>query len=76
MQEELDRFLTKLHKGETSLLFSSGDLANMGLFSTVPQKVDTINFDQLIYPCIKEGVRLSDVKHYPFKDNDLDSLIQ
>ena len=74
LHEQLECFLAELHKAESSLLFNSGYVANMGLFSAVPQKGDTVIFDELIHACIKDGVRLSNAKHYSFKHNDLDSL--
>ncbi len=74
MHEELEFFLAVVHKGEACLLFNSGYVANMGLFSSVPQKGDTVIFDELIHTCIKDGVRLSNAKHFSFKHNDLESL--
>ena len=74
MHEELEVFLSLFHKGEASLLFNSGYVANMGLFSTIPQKGDTVIYDEFIHTCIKDGVRLSNAKHFSFKHNDLESL--
>ena len=74
MHEELEYFLANVHKGEASLLFNSGYVANMGLLSTIPLKGDTVIYDELIHTCIKDGVRLSNAKYYSFKHNDLESL--
>ncbi len=72
--EHLEIFLAKVHQGESALLMNSGYVANLSVFSTIPQKGDTVIYDELIHACIKDGVRLSHANHYSFKHNDLTSL--
>lgn len=72
--EELEVFLAQVHGGESSLIMNSGYVANLSVFSTIPQKGDTVIYDELIHACIKDGVRLSHANHYSFKHNDLASL--
>lgn len=72
--EGLESFLAKYHQSESALVFNSGYNANVGLFSAVPQKGDTILYDELIHASIKEGIRLSYAKAYSFKHNNLEDL--
>jgi 8-amino-7-oxononanoate synthase len=72
--ERLECFLAEFHQSESALVFNSGYNANVGLFSAVPQKGDTIFYDELIHASIKEGMRLSYAKTYSFKHNDIINL--
>ena len=72
--EHLESFLAKFHQCESALVFNSGYNANVGFFSSVPQKGDTILCDELIHASIKEGMRLSYAKSYSFKHNDVEDL--
>lgn len=72
--ESLELYLTRFHKSESALLFNSGYNANVGFFSAVPQKGDTIIYDELIHASIKDGMRLSFAKCFSFKHNDLIDL--
>ncbi|GAA5038207.1 8-amino-7-oxononanoate synthase [Marivirga lumbricoides] len=74
--ESLEKYLADYFKAESTLLFNSGYLANLGLLSSVPQKGDTILFDELSHMCIKEGVRLSRANYFNFKHNSLENLEQ
>ncbi|ASU34716.1 8-amino-7-oxononanoate synthase [Mucilaginibacter xinganensis] len=72
--EETERFISALHNSEAGLLFNSGYDANLGLFSSLPQRGDTIILDELAHASIIDGARLSFANRYTFKHNDLDSL--
>lgn len=72
--EDLERSIATLHKCEAGLIFNSGYDANIGLFSSLPQRSDTIITDELIHASIIDGVRLSHANRYTFKHNDLSSL--
>lgn len=72
--EEMEAFLANFHQSEAALIFNSGYNANVGFFSAVPQKGDTIFYDDLIHASIKDGMRLSFAKSYSFKHNDLNDL--
>lgn len=72
--EEMEAFLANFHQSEAALIFNSGYNANVGFFSAVPQKGDTIFHDELIHASIKDGMRLSFAKSYSFKHNDLNDL--
>lgn len=72
--EALEQQIAGYHHAEAGLLFNSGYDANIGLFSSVPQKGDTIIHDELIHASIIDGARLSHANRYTFRHNDLDSL--
>lgn len=72
--ELLETQLATFHQAETALLFNSGYVANLGFFSAIPQRGDTIFYDESSHASIKEGIRLSLAKAYSFKHNSLDDL--
>ncbi len=59
---------------ESALLLNSGYMANIALLSSVPNRRDTIIYDQACHASIKDGIRLSQARHTPFKHNDLNDL--
>ncbi len=70
----LEPLLATFYKSETALVFNSGYDANMGFFSSVPQRGDFIFYDELIHASIREGIRMSHAKAYHFSHNDLENL--
>ncbi len=72
--EDLEAELANLYGFKSGLLFNSGYDANLGLFSSVLQRGDTIITDELIHASIIDGARLSYANRYSFKHNDLNSL--
>jgi len=72
--EDLEREIASCHNSPAGLLFNSGYDANIGLFSCIAQRGDTIITDELIHASIIDGARLSHANRYTFKHNDLDSL--
>ena len=72
--ESCEAYLASLSGFEAATLFNSGYMANLGFFSAVPRKGDTILYDELAHACIKDGCRLSLAKRLSFKHNDLDDL--
>ncbi|RWX00217.1 aminotransferase class I/II-fold pyridoxal phosphate-dependent enzyme [Flavobacterium cerinum] len=67
-------FISQFHKADSTLVFNSGYDANVGLFSSVPQKGDIILYDEYIHASIRDGIRLSNAKAYKFSHNDVDDL--
>ncbi len=74
--ETLEAEIADWHKSEAALLYNSGYDANLGLFSSLPQRGDTIILDELAHASIIDGARLSNANRYSFKHNDLESLEQ
>ncbi|MDX2195008.1 MAG: pyridoxal phosphate-dependent aminotransferase family protein [Cytophagales bacterium] len=72
--QKLEQYLADFFQAPSALLFNSGYAANMGVFSSIPQKGDTVLYDELCHACIKDGIRLSFADRYPFRHNDLDDL--
>ncbi|HTA26440.1 MAG TPA: 8-amino-7-oxononanoate synthase [Bacteroidia bacterium] len=72
--EELEIFLAKFHNAQTALLFNSGYDANMGLFSSISKKGDTIIYDELVHASIHDGMKLSKADTFSFRHNDLTHL--
>lgn len=71
---QLEEFLAKIHQSTDALLFNSGYSANLAVLSTLPQKGDTIIYDELSHACIKDGARLSFADRFTFKHNDIEDL--
>lgn len=72
--ENVESFLATHFKSEAALVFNSGYDANLGLFSAVPQKGDTIIYDELVHASVRDGIRLSFAKAFSFNHNDLADL--
>jgi len=72
--ETCEGFLATFFQVEAALVFNSGYDANIGLFSSVPQKGNTVIYDALIHASIRDGIRLSHAKSYSFAHNDLYDL--
>jgi 8-amino-7-oxononanoate synthase len=72
--EEAENQIALFHHGQKALIFNSGYDANLGILSSVPQKMDLVLFDELIHASIYDGIRLSHATHYKFKHNDVDAL--
>lgn len=72
--QKLESEIAFFHNSESALIFNSGYDANVGLFSSLPQRGDTIILDEFIHASIIDGARLSYANRYTFKHNDLESL--
>ncbi|PKV62979.1 8-amino-7-oxononanoate synthase [Pontibacter ramchanderi] len=74
--EELEGIIASYHKGEAALLFNSGYTANVGLLSALPQRGDTVFYDEASHASMKDGLRLSFAKTYAFRHNSVADLRQ
>ncbi len=74
--EITENFLAEFFHAEAALVFNSGYDANLGLFSSVPQRGDTVLYDELIHASVRDGIRLSHAKSFSFRHNDLADLEQ
>jgi len=72
--QEAENLIAKFHLSESALIFNSGYDANVGFFSSVPQKGDLILYDELCHASIRDGIQLSNAKAYKFKHNDFEDL--
>lgn len=62
------------NQSEAALIFNSGYDANVGFFSSVPQRTDVILYDELCHASIRDGIQMSHAKSYKFQHNDFDDL--
>lgn len=72
--EAVENKLSQIFQTPATLLFNSGYTANLAVLSALPQKDDTIIYDELAHASIKDGARLSLAKRYSFKHNNVDDL--
>ncbi len=73
---QLEDFLTRHHGSESALIFNSGYDANIGFFSSVPQRGDIVLYDELAHASIRDGIQMGHAKSYKFTHNDLQDLEQ
>jgi 8-amino-7-oxononanoate synthase len=74
LYSETEQRIADFHAVESALLFNSGYDANIGFFSSLPQKGDCILYDELIHASIRDGIQLSNAVAYKFKHNDEEDL--
>lgn len=74
LYSEAETFIAKFHQSESALIFNSGYDANVGFFSSVPQRSDVILYDELSHASIRDGIQLSNAKSYKFEHNDFEAL--
>ncbi|SNC66247.1 8-amino-7-oxononanoate synthase [Hymenobacter gelipurpurascens] len=72
--EALEAHLAAFHRAEAALLFNSGYAANLGFFSAVPRRGDTILYDEASHASVKDGIRSSFATAWSFQHNDLQDL--
>ncbi len=74
LAEKVEAKLAKIFHAQRTLLFNSGYTANLAVLSSLPQRGDTILYDELAHTCIKDGARLSLAMRFSFRHNDLNDL--
>ncbi len=74
LHESVEKFLADFFNAKSGLLFNSGYDANIGVFSSIPQRGDIILYDELIHASIRDGIGLSNAKAYKFKHNNISHL--
>lgn len=71
---QTETLIAQFHQSNSALIFNSGYDANIGIFSSIPQKGDLILYDQYIHASIRDGIALSNAHSLKFKHNDLNDL--
>lgn len=71
---EAEKGLASFFNSESALHFNSGYDANVGFFCTVPQRGDTIIYDEFIHASVRDGIRLGFANSQSFDHNDTDDL--
>ncbi|KOS07284.1 8-amino-7-oxononanoate synthase [Flavobacterium akiainvivens] len=74
LYDEAEAMLATFHKTESALIFNSRYDANLGFFSSVPQKGDVIVYDEQVHASIRDGIRLSGAASFKFPHNDVKAL--
>lgn len=74
LAEETEHLIASYHQAEAALIFNSGYSANIGLFSSIAARGDTIITDELIHASIIDGSRLSHANRSRFQHNNMDDL--
>lgn len=69
-----EREVASFFNAQSALFFNSGYDANLGLFSSVPQRGDTVIYDALIHASVRDGIRLGFASGKSFAHNDLIDL--
>lgn len=70
----LEQQLAGVFQSQAALFFNSGYIANLAVLSSLPQRGDTIIYDELSHASIKDGARLSLATKFSFRHNDLEDL--
>ena len=60
----IESMLASFHNSETALVYNSGYDANVGFFSSIPQRNDIILYDEFIHASIRDGIKMSNAKAY------------
>ncbi len=74
LYDVVENQISEFHQSEAALIFNSGYDANLGFFSSVPQRGDVIIYDEFIHASIRDGIQVSNAKAYKFKHNDIEDL--
>lgn len=74
LYEVTENEIAKFHDAGSALVFNSGYDANVGFFSSVPQKGDVVLYDEYIHASIRDGLRLSNAVAYKFTHNNVEAL--
>lgn len=70
MVTETEEFIAKEHQYEASLLLPSGYNANLALFSTLPNRHDTVIVDERIHRSVHDACKMSNARKIKFRHND------
>lgn len=71
---ETETFIAAQHDSAAVLLFPSGYMANLALWSTLPQRGDTLLLDEYVHRSVHDGARLSAATRWKFRHNDCNDL--
>ncbi len=73
---QAEKYISAFHNAESSLIFSTGYTANVGLLSCLATENDVYLSDQLIHASMIDGVKLSKAQKLRFRHNDMAHLMQ
>ncbi|MEY3199247.1 MAG: hypothetical protein RJA13_1205, partial [Bacteroidota bacterium] len=73
---QCEKSLARFFNSEAALVLNSGYVANLAFFSTLPQRGDTIIYDENIHASVRDGIRLSLANSFAFKHNSIEDLVR
>ncbi|MBX2828438.1 MAG: 8-amino-7-oxononanoate synthase [Flavobacteriaceae bacterium] len=71
LYNRVEKQIASFHEVPAALIFNSGYDANVGLFSSVPQRGDVILYDELSHASIRDGIKMGNARAHKFTHNDL-----
>jgi 8-amino-7-oxononanoate synthase len=74
LYEITEKYVADFHQIASALLYNSGYDANVGFFSSVPQKGDFILYDEWCHASIRDGIVMSNAQSFKYKHNDFEDL--
>jgi len=75
LYSELEQLLCNYYNAGSALVFNSGYDANIGFFSSVPQRNDIVFYDEFVHASIRDGLKLGNANAYRFEHNNLEDLL-
>jgi 8-amino-7-oxononanoate synthase len=72
--EALEHEAADYFGAETALYFGGGYVANLSIFSTLPQRGDLVVHDELIHASVHEGLRRGRAESQSIPHNDIDAF--
>src|ERR1700759_2836935 len=72
--EALEEEAAAYFGAETALYFGGGYVANLAIFSTLPQRGDLVVHDELIHASVHEGLRRGRAEALSIPHNDIDAF--
>ena len=76
LAEQTEILIANFHNAEAALIFNTGYMANVGLFSSIGDKNSVFIYDEYIHASVHDGMRLSLAQRVKFKHNDVNDLIK
>ena len=76
LAEQTETLIATFHNAEAALIFNTGYMANVGLFSSIGDKNSLFIYDEYIHASVHDGMRLSLAQRIKFKHNDVNDLIK
>ena len=74
LAEQTEKNIATFHNAEAALIFNTGYMANVGLFSSIGDKNSYFIYDEYIHASVHDGMRLSLAQRVKFKHNDVNDL--
>ncbi|MFN3755812.1 MAG: aminotransferase class I/II-fold pyridoxal phosphate-dependent enzyme [Flavobacterium sp.] len=74
LYQQTESYIASFHQVESALIFNSGYDANIGFFSSVPQRNDIVLYDEMCHASIRDGIQMGLAKSFKFKHNDVSDL--